>query len=234
MNNQILMSATLSMLIPLAAFADEVTCESRDGQRNECPMDTRGAVRVVEQLSHAPCTEGVSWGLFKHSVWVSDGCRAVFASGGGHSANSGGLPNQVTCESVGKQRVDCPMNTRGVVRVVKQLSHSPCTEGVSWGLFKHSVWVSDGCRAVFALDDAGSSQSNGGNSHVSLNDLVGAKASNADSALRSRGFKDTGGYKQGNKSFVTWYNSGTRQCVQAVTQDGRIQSFENIYEGNCL
>ena len=41
-------------------------------------MDTRGSVRVVRQLSHSPCTEGVSWGLSKHSVWVENGCRAIF------------------------------------------------------------------------------------------------------------------------------------------------------------
>jgi hypothetical protein len=69
--------------------------------------------------------------------------------------------------------------------------------------------------------------------YVSLDDLVGARASSADSEMRSRGFRDTGGYKQNNKSFVTWYNPTTRQCVQSVTHDGRIKRIENISEGNC-
>lgn len=59
----------------------QVTCESQGNQRVECPMDTAGAVRVVRQLSHSPCTEGVSWGLFKHAVWVTNGCRAIFQKG---------------------------------------------------------------------------------------------------------------------------------------------------------
>lgn len=58
--------------------SSEVTCESRDRHRVECDMDTRGNVYVVRQLSHASCIEGQSWGLSKHSVWVEDGCRAVF------------------------------------------------------------------------------------------------------------------------------------------------------------
>jgi hypothetical protein len=70
-------------------------------------------------------------------------------------------------------------------------------------------------------------------SYVSLDDLVGARASSADSAMRSRGFSDAGGYKQGNKSFVTWYNRSTRQCVNVVTQDGRIRRIDSIDEGNC-
>lgn len=69
--------------------------------------------------------------------------------------------------------------------------------------------------------------------YVSIDDLVGARASTADSQLRSRGFRDVGGYKEGNKSFVMWYSPGTRQCVQAVTRDGYVKRFENIDEGNC-
>jgi len=56
---------------------------------------------------------------------------------------------QVTCESKGKARTECEMNTQGEVRVVKQLSKSACQEGVTWGLSKHAVWVENGCRAVF-------------------------------------------------------------------------------------
>ncbi|WP_425479372.1 DUF3011 domain-containing protein [Dyella japonica] len=84
----------LSMLSASAAFAQEVTCESQGSKRTECPMDTEGAVRLVKQLSNSPCTEGVSWGLSKHAVWVERGCRGVFAKDTGAStsaAPSGGL-----------------------------------------------------------------------------------------------------------------------------------------------
>jgi hypothetical protein len=73
----------------------------------------------------------------------------------------------------------------------------------------------------------------GRHSYVSLEDLVGARASSADSELRARGFKDTGGYKRHGKSFVSWYNRSTRQCVNAVTKDGRVRRFETLDEGNC-
>ena len=70
-------------------------------------------------------------------------------------------------------------------------------------------------------------------SYVSLDDLVGINAASADSDLRSRGFRDTGGYRQGGKSFATWYNRSTRQCVSVVTKDGRIRRIDSIDEGNC-
>jgi hypothetical protein len=79
-----------------AALAEEVTCESVGRDRKECPMDTRGEIRLVRQLSKAPCTDGVTWGYSKHAVWVEQGCRAVFSSGGGmtepQGAGSGGIP----------------------------------------------------------------------------------------------------------------------------------------------
>ncbi|XFC39034.1 DUF3011 domain-containing protein [Stenotrophomonas indicatrix] len=56
----------------------EVTCESRDKEQTSCDMDTSGDVRIQSQLSHARCVEGQTWGLSRHSVWVSGGCRAVF------------------------------------------------------------------------------------------------------------------------------------------------------------
>jgi hypothetical protein len=69
--------------------------------------------------------------------------------------------------------------------------------------------------------------------YMSLDDLVGGSAATADSQLRARGFRDVGGYKQGNKSFVTWYNRDTRQCVSAMTKDGRIKRIDSLNEGNC-
>lgn len=60
-----------------------------------------------------------------------------------------GLPVQVTCESQGKQQTSCPMNTQGAVVLDRQLSRTRCVEGQTWGLSRHAVWVTDGCRATF-------------------------------------------------------------------------------------
>ena len=80
---------------------------------------------------------------------------------------------------------------------------------------------------------SGQGRHSGSHPYVSLTDLVGARASGADSELRARGFATTGGYQDGNKSVATWYNRRTRQCVNAITKDGRIKRFEDIDEGNC-
>ncbi|MBS0198828.1 MAG: DUF3011 domain-containing protein [Proteobacteria bacterium] len=63
---------------PYRAQSNDVTCESRDSRQHECEMDTRGDVRVVRQLSNTQCVQGENWGLNRHSVWVKNGCRAIF------------------------------------------------------------------------------------------------------------------------------------------------------------
>ena len=57
----------------------------------------------------------------------------------------------ITCESRGYDRAYCSVDTRGGVRLVRQLSESRCVSGRSWGADRRGIWVSDGCRAQFAV-----------------------------------------------------------------------------------
>jgi len=82
---------------------------------------------------------------------VSDSGAAAAPSPVGRHGTDGdaALPNEVTCESNDQREVSCDMNTRGNVEVSRQLSRTRCEQGLNWGLSRHSVWVSGGCRAVF-------------------------------------------------------------------------------------
>ena len=93
-------SRCLPLLATLAFFAgvsapqplqaqDPLRCESQSHQTNYCDADTRGGVRLVRQLSHAGCWEGDTWGYDRRGIWVSNGCRADFATAG-HGWNDGG------------------------------------------------------------------------------------------------------------------------------------------------
>jgi len=62
------------------------------------------------------------------------------------------LADRITCESHGGGAEACgTVQPRSTVRVVKQLSNTPCIEEQNWGLGPDhdSIWVSGGCRAVF-------------------------------------------------------------------------------------
>lgn len=60
------------------------------------------------------------------------------------------LAEQITCESQQDRTEACGTVAPGSsVRMVQQISRSPCIEGRTWGSNDDSIWVSGGCRAVF-------------------------------------------------------------------------------------
>lgn len=127
-----------------------VRCESTSGRSNECAMDTRRGVELVRQLSRSACMRERNWGWNDRGVWVSGGCRADFRARGGEDDGPPVLGIQtVRCESVDGREGHCPIDTRGPVRLVRQLSRTPCIEGRTWGNDRRGVWVRGGCRADF-------------------------------------------------------------------------------------
>ena len=140
-----------------------IACNSDDGRRHSCAVDTRGGVRLVTQNSQAPCTEGRSWGSDNQGIWVDDGCRADFAVGerrdyqdqnrNEHNQQNGGYGQaQVfACNSDDGRRHSCAVDTRGGVLLATQHSESACTEGYSWSSDNQGVWVDHGCRADFSV-----------------------------------------------------------------------------------
>src|ERR1041385_4511792 len=109
---------------------------------------------MVRQRSDARCQEGYSWGRDRHGVWVDHGCRADFEivsdryrdrdddwrrdrdrsdNGGYGDYNRRSGIQAITCSSDDMNRHYCPADTRGGVRLFKQLSDARCQEGYSWG-----------------------------------------------------------------------------------------------------
>ncbi|GAA4864837.1 DUF3011 domain-containing protein [Luteimonas vadosa] len=133
--------------------AGTVRCESNDGRTRTCPVDTRGGVRLVRQLSDSPCIQGRSWSYDGRGIWVSQGCRADFevGAGGGYGTPSYGVGGEVRCESEDNRRRTCPVRVRRSVTLQRQLSDSPCIRGQTWGWDRSGIWVDRGCRAVFSI-----------------------------------------------------------------------------------
>ena len=58
-----------------------VTCSSDDNRTRTCNWERRaGRPILVEQLSRTRCVENRNWGWNGDTLWVSQGCRARFAS----------------------------------------------------------------------------------------------------------------------------------------------------------
>jgi hypothetical protein len=61
------------------ANAAKVTCESLDGKRTQCNVETGRGVGLVRQTSEATCILNRTWGYDSTGIWVDAGCRAEFA-----------------------------------------------------------------------------------------------------------------------------------------------------------
>jgi hypothetical protein len=127
----------------------EIRCESKRGGYKECYTGYRQPPQLVRQLSDASCREGSSWGHRPGMVWVSRGCRGVFAELAGYDWGHEGRA-EVRCESRDRRHRECRKSFRGPAVVVQQLSDTRCVEGRNWGQGRGVIWVDNGCRAVFA------------------------------------------------------------------------------------
>lgn len=68
-----------------------------------------------------------------------------------------------------------------------------------------------------------------GHSRLNLASMVGERAADVDSELRSNGFRDVDSFASGNNGRgVVWWSGGTRQCVQVITVNGRADSVTDI------
>jgi len=135
------------------ARAQTIRCASDDGARKHCDLDTKQGVRLVKQVSDAPCKQGDSWGYDEHGVWVDHGCGAEFAAGTQGTAgatSSGNTARILTCTSDGGKKY-CDVHTGRGVRLVKQRSEAPCKKDVSWGYDGLGIRVDGGCSADFEL-----------------------------------------------------------------------------------
>jgi hypothetical protein len=57
----------------------------------------------------------------------------------------------VRCESQDGRLRRCAADTRGGVRMSRQLSRTDCVQGRNWGYDAAGLWVDGGCRAEFAI-----------------------------------------------------------------------------------
>jgi hypothetical protein len=78
-----------------------------------------------------------------------------------------------------------------------------------------------------ALPAAAGAQSTG------LEDMVGARAGQAEGELQRRGYVNTGGSKGDDRSYTNWWNAARRQCVTIATMNGRYDSITPTTAPDC-
>ena len=80
-----------------------------------------------------------------------------------------------------------------------------------------------------SASDCGKSEAHSSSGGGSLDDLVGARGSSAESELQARGYKPKGHLG----SAALWWNPKTKTCVSVAVDDGRVQSIVNSSAKDC-
>ncbi len=140
---------------------DRIVCASEHYERRFCPAPTASGVRLVRQISEAPCTRGRSWWRDERGIVVTAGCVAEFELGYREapydwpaSTGSGGYvrPDRLVCKSTDYHRRYCPADIAyGSAALVRQRSQAPCIHGRTWAYDRRGVWVSNGCEGEFEI-----------------------------------------------------------------------------------
>jgi len=66
-----------------------------------------------------------------------------------------------------------------------------------------------------------------------LEDMVGARAGQAEGELQRRGYVYTGGSQGDDRSYTNWWNADRRQCVTIATMNGRYDSITPTLPADC-
>lgn len=137
---------------------DYIVCASENYQRAFCAAPTARGVKLVNQISEAPCIRGRTWWRDARGIVVTDGCAGEFQLGYRGSdyawapASGAGQPYRpatLSCRSVDGRRRYCPADIGdGAAQMVRALSGS-CVYGRSWAYDERGIWVDDGCQAEF-------------------------------------------------------------------------------------
>ncbi len=133
---------------------DRLNSQIRDGQLS---MQVNNTTMGGDPDHDRPKTLTVSYTLDGRAdqVTVNEGDYLRLPAGYGTS-----VAQTVRCESANYRRNYCSADTRGGVRLTRQLGSTNCVRGTSWDFDQNGIWVDNGCRADFeVLSQAGSSWS---------------------------------------------------------------------------
>lgn len=76
-------------------------------------------------------------------------------TGGGGGGDYQPTITRVVCESQRTERKECPVPARSRIRLLRQISQSPCRVNDTYGQSPEYVWVAEGCRAEFEVTTGG-------------------------------------------------------------------------------
>lgn len=214
--------------------ATAVVCSSVDNRYRECAVPFRGRAVLNQQISQSACVEGQSWGQKPGMVWVNRGCRARFTMVPEAMVTAPGNRPSVVCKSREGARMVCNTGMNGRMQLISRFKNSgACIEGRTWGQRANQVWVSDNCRARFAL--ANNQRPNAGVGFDSRDERRGREE------LDDRHYAQDGSDRSGNMGWmrnpnyaVDCSSEGREQRCNWDARYGSPRLVERMSQADCI
>jgi len=126
----------------------------------------------------------------------------------------------VTCESHDYKYSRCSISSPGYVKLHKQLSNSQCKQGSTWDYDRHGIWVDQGCKAEFLVEnDRNDDYRNNDRDDYRQDDHRG------DSGEVIHGVLITRNIKRNSADYRSFNSGNLKRCARACADDNRCQSF---------
>ncbi|HVS31658.1 MAG TPA: DUF3011 domain-containing protein [Thermoanaerobaculia bacterium] len=130
-----------------------VVCQSLPGERYHCEADTRFGVALIGENGESDCILERTWGFDEKGVWVAEGCGGQFGLGG-YRLSASSVPAsaaRITCQSLDGKMNECEVEGIRGAGLVRAIGDDVCVLNRTWGFGRGGIWVTDGCRAEFAI-----------------------------------------------------------------------------------
>ncbi len=170
-------------------------------------------------------------------------CVLAAAAAGASYSPPSQAAQTVRCESPNGRYQTCAVDTRGGVRLTRQLSSQGCWENDTWGYDSNRIWVTNGCRAEFQVGDYQASNDGGNNNGavagIAIAALIGAALLANKNKDRDRdryddrydnGYYD-GGYNSGNRFRCESTNG--RQVYCQIPFRGHVEVDRQLSKARC-
>lgn len=144
--------------------------------------------------------------------------------------------NVVSCESFRGRYNFCRVDTKGGVRLRRQISNAECRQGRTWGYDRDGIWVDAGCSAEFEVqgrfndNDFGNQPNQGNNDAAAI--IGGALVIGAIAAAIASG-SDSGSNNDGNTITCNSTNDSFTRCSTSLSRGDRVILRRQLSKSGC-
>ncbi|AFZ52476.1 hypothetical protein Cyan10605_0329 [Cyanobacterium aponinum PCC 10605] len=170
----------------------------------------------------------------KMKHWYKLALISVISCGFFAQATPASAESRLTCESYKGRYKFCDADTRGGVKLIRQLSRTECRQGSTWGYDRNGIWVDRGCSAEFAVRGRGDNYNNNNNSSGdNTAAIIGGVLAVGAIAAAIASSSDNNNYDGGNTITCNSDRGNYTRCGADIRRGDRVVMRRQLSNSGC-